>query len=329
MCVCGVFLAEVRRSVLFLGAHLGLGLHAQIVVQRRAVAGVGGQPQRARQRLAIVCQRQLQAVHRRAAMVAVRVVQLGLAQPHLHVGHAHAVGRAVHQRAILRANGHIARVAHRITQEVGRQLLVRSCLPGLLAQRGKGAMQLGGHGVQQDGRRACCAPAARRAKHKRQAAATVKSGKLASEGGLRLAEAKEICGIGRENSSKSICILDCLRVRSPEEESHDICAPMPARTLLQLLLAAVPPVWALRPRLMRTRLPRPAQRAQPRRAAASAAQLPQQAYSLPPDKLAKAIALSRIRNIIDMPARSGALPSSGCCLPLRRLPAWSPGPSAC
>jgi alpha-D-ribose 1-methylphosphonate 5-triphosphate synthase subunit PhnG len=28
-------------------------------------------------------------------MVAVRVVELGLAQPHLHVGHAHMVGRAV------------------------------------------------------------------------------------------------------------------------------------------------------------------------------------------------------------------------------------------
>ena len=39
-------------------------------------------------------------------MVAMRVVQLGLAQPHLHVGHAHMVRRAVDQRAKLRANRH-------------------------------------------------------------------------------------------------------------------------------------------------------------------------------------------------------------------------------
>ena len=53
------FLAEVGRGVFFLGAHLGFGLDAQIVVERVAVAGVGGEPERARQRLAVVAERQL------------------------------------------------------------------------------------------------------------------------------------------------------------------------------------------------------------------------------------------------------------------------------
>ena len=82
----------------------------------------------------------------------VRVVQLGIAQPHLHVGHAHAVGRVAHHRPILRLNRHEARVAHRVTQEVRRQLLSVALL--LLfrvrpAKRRKRPMQLRRHRIQQ------------------------------------------------------------------------------------------------------------------------------------------------------------------------------------
>ena len=68
-------------------------------------------------------------------MVAMRVVELRAAQPHLHIGHAHMVGRAIDQRAKLRPDRHAARVAHRVAQKVGRQLLVgigvarAGCLP--------------------------------------------------------------------------------------------------------------------------------------------------------------------------------------------------------
>ena len=79
-------------------------------------------------------------------MVTVRVIEFGIAQPHLHVGHAHMVGRTAHQRAILRVNSHKTGVADRVAEEVGRQLLVVT----LFAQRGKGAMQLGSHGIQED-----------------------------------------------------------------------------------------------------------------------------------------------------------------------------------
>ena len=78
---------------------------AKVVVERVAVAGVGGQPKRTRQGVAVVAERQLQAVDGRAAMVAVGVVELGVADAHLHVGHAHMVAAAIGQRAILRADG--------------------------------------------------------------------------------------------------------------------------------------------------------------------------------------------------------------------------------
>jgi Zn-dependent protease with chaperone function len=67
---------------------------------------------------------------------------------------------------------------------------------------------------------------------------------------------------------------------------------------LVVLLAAVAPRLGPGPRTVIRRIAQPAasQHAQP----ASADQSAPQAYSLPPDKLAKAIALSRIRNILDL-----------------------------
>ena len=49
-------LAEVRRGVFFLGADLGFGFDAQVVVERVAVAGVGGQPEGTREGLAVVAE---------------------------------------------------------------------------------------------------------------------------------------------------------------------------------------------------------------------------------------------------------------------------------
>ena len=152
MCVCGALLAEVGRSVFFLGAHLGFGLDAKIVVERVAVAGVGGQPERTRESLAVVAERKLQAVDGRAAMRAVGVVELGIANAHLHVGHALAARGAVGQRAVLRANRDEAGVADRVAEEVGRQLLVVARSAAGLPSDGEGAMQLGGHGVEEHGR---------------------------------------------------------------------------------------------------------------------------------------------------------------------------------
>ena len=83
-------------------------------------------------------------------MGAVRVVEPGVAHTDLHVGHARAACRAVDQRPVLRANGDKAGVAGRVTEEVGRQLLVVIRCGGL-AERGEGAMKLGGHGVEEDG----------------------------------------------------------------------------------------------------------------------------------------------------------------------------------
>ena len=53
----------------------------------------------------------------------------------------------------------------------------------------------------------------------------------------------------------------------------------------------------------------------------------EQAYTLPPDKLAKAIALSRIRNILDIAGSSGASCSCGCCWLRAAGPGWSAGRS--
>ena len=144
------FLTEVGRAVLFLGAHLSFGLHAEVVVESCTIASVGGQPQRAGQGLAIIIQRQLQAVHGCSAMGSVGVVQLGIAESHLHIGHANVVDGTVDHRAVLGANRDLAGIADRIAQKVGRQLLVGLRLSGRLsAKRGEGAMQFGGHGIEQ------------------------------------------------------------------------------------------------------------------------------------------------------------------------------------
>jgi len=80
---------------------------------------------------------------------AMRVVQLGVAQAHLHVCLANMVGRVVDHRAVLRANSQIAGIADGVAEEVGRKLLVISAFP----QRCKGSVQLSGHRIQQNRRR--------------------------------------------------------------------------------------------------------------------------------------------------------------------------------
>ena len=79
-------LAEIGRGVFFLGADLGLGLDAEVVIEGGAVAGVGGEPEGTRESFAVVAERKLQAVDGRAAMRAVGVVELGRADADLHVG---------------------------------------------------------------------------------------------------------------------------------------------------------------------------------------------------------------------------------------------------
>ena len=83
-------LAEVGRGVFFLGADFGFGLNTKIVVERGAIAGVGGQPKRSRKGFAVVAERKRLAIDGRAAMRAVRVVELGIANADLNVGHARA-----------------------------------------------------------------------------------------------------------------------------------------------------------------------------------------------------------------------------------------------
>ena len=86
MCFCGGLLAEIGRSVFFLGADLGFGLDAKVVIESGAVSRVGGQPEGTRKGLAVVVERKLEAVDGRAAMRAVGVVELGIADAHLNVG---------------------------------------------------------------------------------------------------------------------------------------------------------------------------------------------------------------------------------------------------
>ena len=85
-------MAEVGRDVFFFGAHLGFGLDAQIVVERIAVARVGSDPERTRERLAVVVERKLEAVDGRSAMISVRVIERGIAEAHLHAGYPGVVG---------------------------------------------------------------------------------------------------------------------------------------------------------------------------------------------------------------------------------------------
>ena len=57
-------------------------------------------------------------------MVAVGVVELGIAKTDLDVGDANVVRRAADDGAVLGTNRNGAGVADRITEEVGRELLV-------------------------------------------------------------------------------------------------------------------------------------------------------------------------------------------------------------
>ncbi len=84
-------------------------------------------------------------------MGSMRVVELGIAEAHLDIGHAHPAGRAVDHRSILGANGHHVGIADGVAEKVGGRLLVivGAALP---AQGREGAVQFRGHRVQQDGR---------------------------------------------------------------------------------------------------------------------------------------------------------------------------------
>ena len=81
----------------------------QIVFQGRAVARVGGQPQRARQRLAVVGERQRMFFTAEPAMRAMGVVQLGIADAHLHIGLAHMIAEL--STRLRTARGSIATLA--------------------------------------------------------------------------------------------------------------------------------------------------------------------------------------------------------------------------
>ena len=85
-------------------------------------------------------------------MRAVGVVELGIAEADLHVGDADVVGGTIDKRSILRLNREGAGIADRVAEEVGRKLLVRVRTGGALpAERREGALQLGGHRVQESG----------------------------------------------------------------------------------------------------------------------------------------------------------------------------------
>ncbi len=112
-------LAEIGRSVFLFGADFGLGLDAKVVIESGAIAGIRGQPEGTRQGLAVVAERELEAVDGRAAMRAVGIVELGIADTHLYVGRARAACGALCQSAVECANGYEARVANRVTEEVG------------------------------------------------------------------------------------------------------------------------------------------------------------------------------------------------------------------
>lgn len=80
-------------------------------------------------------------------MGAMSIVELGVAEADFNIGYAGVVGGAVDDRTVLGANGNGVGIADRIAEEVGRRLLVIS----LGAEGSKGAMQLGGHGVEENG----------------------------------------------------------------------------------------------------------------------------------------------------------------------------------
>ncbi len=80
-------------------------------------------------------------------MIAMRVVELGIAEPNLHIGHSLALSGAVGQCAIFSANGDSAGFGHRVTHEVRRKLLVVARAG--FTQRCEGAVELGGESIKQ------------------------------------------------------------------------------------------------------------------------------------------------------------------------------------
>jgi Zn-dependent protease with chaperone function len=116
-----------------------------------------------------------------------------------------------------------------------------------------------------------------------------------------LLAAKKITGMGWQDSRKSMCNLNCLRVSYPQGR---ISMPFTRRWLVLLsfpiLLAAVAPRLGPAPRACAQTVPAHVASQPAEIPSASAPAKQEQAYSLPPDKLAKAIAISRIRNILDI-----------------------------
>ena len=143
--------AEVRRRIFFLRADLGLGFHTKVVIEGVAVSGIGSEPERAGKRLAVVAERKLHAVHGGAAVVAVRVIELGVAEADLDIGDAKVVAGVLDNATKLGPEVDNGGVADRVAEEVRRKELVGGWLVGAgTAQRSEGAMQLGGHDVQQN-----------------------------------------------------------------------------------------------------------------------------------------------------------------------------------
>lgn len=86
-------------------------------------------------------------------MVGVSVVELGIADANLDVGHADVGGIAVGESAVLSADGDGAGIANGVADEVGRKLLFGLFLIRAgFAEGSEGALKFGGHGVEKDGR---------------------------------------------------------------------------------------------------------------------------------------------------------------------------------
>ena len=217
-------LAEVGRGVFFFGANLGFGFDAQVAVERVAVAGVGGHPQRTRQGFAIVAERQLQAVDGRGAMRAVGVVELGIADAHLHVGHAGAARGTFGQRSVLRANGDKAGIRDRVAEEVGRQLLAvgdgDTCGcdgPGLPSEVKARCSSV----VMASRRTDVPGRCARATTGSTSSAMTAAAGaRIKNRAVRRRGIAMEPLGVGIRFSGEDIFILDCRRIHEAYRNIH-------------------------------------------------------------------------------------------------------------
>jgi len=124
---------------------------------------------------------------------------------------------------------------------------------------------------------------------------------------------EDFCGIVVEKAGKSIYTLDCLRVRRLKESVMKAISQMIRVSLCAaFLIAAFAPVCLTAQKAAESASPQTqpaptqgaplAQSAAPQVPAAQPQLAPPQveSYSLPPDKLAKAIAVSRIRNILEI-----------------------------